>query len=134
MTYIIYEIFYVSHCAACFRSLACITSFNKIGVISVVTITTRTMAGKSESDISPACSPFCATINATSPLEIIPTPMVKESIFENPHIFAPNPQPIILESMATSKSAMVKNISSVDISVTTVLIPMLAKKIGVKNM
>lgn len=104
-----------------------------MGVINVVTITTSTIAGKSESEINPACSPFCATIKATSPLEIIPTPMVRESILEKPHSFAPNPQPMILDSMATTKSAMVKKINSVDMFVTTVLIPILAKKIGVKN-
>ena len=55
------------------------TSLSNTGVISVVTITRATIAGKREASTSPACSPFGATIRATSPREIMPTPIRRDS-------------------------------------------------------
>ena len=48
--------------------------FNTIGVITVVAITTITIGGNMDASMSPISYPFCATIKATSPLDIIPTP------------------------------------------------------------
>ena len=47
---------------------------NYEATLSVVAITTITIGGNMDASMSPISYPFCATIKATSPLDIIPTP------------------------------------------------------------
>ncbi len=57
------------------RDCGCVlkVNFSKIGVMMVVMITTITTGPKKLDPKSPTCVPLLATINATSPREIIPT-------------------------------------------------------------
>ena len=106
------------------------SSFNKIGVKSVVNITTITIAGKRFSSNSPALAPFCATIKETSPLAIIPVPIAKAVKLLNLQSLAPIKQPIIFVKIATIKSTTAKTIIFTVIPCILVFIPMLAKNIG----
>ncbi len=77
-------------------------TFNIIGVAIDETIINKITDVKYTGVSSPAESPFCDTISATSPLVIIPTPIFKESKLLNLHSRAVIPQPIILDTKPTS--------------------------------
>ena len=55
----------------------------------------------------PSSSPFWATIKATSPRFIIPTPILRESLPEKWHRRAIPPQPTTLDSRPTTRKARV---------------------------
>ena len=107
-------------------------SLSKIGVIIVVTTTTITTGPKRSSEISPLAAPLLATIRATSPLEIIPTPICKLSLGEYLQSNAPNPQPITLVNIAIIPRITVNIIKVAVISFNSTLKPMLAKNNGDK--
>ena len=79
---------------------------------------------------SPAVSPFCATISATSPLVIMPTPILSESMPLNLHRRAISPQPTIFEINPTATNAMEKARILIFTLSTLVFSPILAKKTG----
>ena len=81
----------------------------------------------------PTDKPFCATISATSPRVIIPTPIWRQLIPLNPHIFPMKPHPIILVTSATSTNAMENQNSPMSILLISVFRPILAKKIGANS-
>ena len=82
--------------------------------------------------IRPAESPFCDTINATSPRVIIPTPIFKQSAPRKRHAFAIRPQPIILQINATSTKQTEKDkIDRLKFEMS-VFRPILAKNSGPK--
>lgn len=83
---------------------------------------------------SPAVSPFCATISATSPLVIMPTPILNESMPLNLHRRAVRPQPIILEIKPTATNAMEKTRILMFTLSTLVFSPILAKNTGPNSM
>ena len=70
----------------------------------VVAITTKITGGNRNADISPIAYPFWDTINATFPLETMPTPTWTDSLAENPHSLAPKPHPTILVNTATNSN------------------------------
>ena len=105
-----------------------ICNFNNIGVSIVVPITTNTMAGKSWREMSPIWAPFCATIKATSPLDIIPIPTDNASLFSYLQSFAPKPHPITLDNTAPMSKIKEKVNTMEDIPATSVFIPIPAKK------
>ena len=76
--------------------------------------------------------PFCATISATSPRVIIPTPTFRESSQLKRQIFAARPQPMILVINATTTKQTQKSKISGVRPLISVLRPMEAKKIGAK--
>ena len=55
--------------------------------------------------ISPTASPFCDTMRATSPLVIIPTPILSVSLPLKPNALPARPQPTIFESIPVSTNA-----------------------------
>lgn len=80
----------------------------------------------------PTDNPFCATISATSPRVIIPTPIFKLSGNENLQALAIRPQPMIFVTSATrTKAAENKRMEPFKWS-TLVLKPMLVKNTGPK--
>ena len=78
--------------------------------------------------------PLLATMRATSPLEIMPTPIWTHSRLVYRHSLAPRPQPMILETMAHSSRSTEKRTMERDMSGKTTLAPMLAKKQGERSM
>ena len=87
---------------------------------------------KYSAPIIPTDSPFCATIKATSPLVIIPTPIFNASGPLNLQILAIRPQPMILHSNATTTNPIEKSTNSPFRWSKLVFNPILAKKIGPK--
>ena len=81
---------------------------------------------------NPTLSPFCATIRATSPLVIMPTPIFRESALLKRHTLAMMPQPTILVISPTSTKHTAKSRIDIFISPIFVFNPMLTKKIGPK--
>ena len=79
---------------------------------------------------SPTASPFCDTIRATSPLVIIPTPILIACFGEYRSNIAIREQPIILEKSATATNASENQRIFQFISLMSVFKPMDAKKIG----
>ena len=79
---------------------------------------------------SPTDSPFCATISATSPLVIIPTPILTHSIPLKPQSQDISPQPIILATSPTRTKHTEKSRRELVILFKLVLSPMLAKNTG----
>ena len=84
-------------------------------------------------DIRPTLRPFCATISATSPLVIIPTPILRQSIPLNPHNLDIIPHPIILETSAIITNAIENTISAESTPSIFVFNPILAKNTGPKS-
>ena len=91
------------------------------------------MTGVKKSDVrSPTARPFCAVISATSPLFIIPVPMIRDSCRSNPSILAQPPHPITFPIRATSVKQMLKRMSLTPIEPKLVFSPIPAKKTGAK--
>ena len=84
--------------------------------------------------IRPTARPAFAVIRATSPLVIMPTPILRESLKLNLQSFATAPQPTILARHATATNAIEKNKSFKFIDAKETLRPMPAKKIGANTM
>ena len=77
--------------------------------------------------------PFWATIRATSPRVIMPTPTLRESPQLNLQTLAASPQPMILVIRATTtKHTLNSRISGVR-PLISVFRPMLAKKMGANS-
>ena len=84
--------------------------------------------------IMPSLSPLCATIKATSPRVIMPTPILSVSLPLKPQSLDIAPQPMIFVDSATSTNAAENSTMSHVMPLTSVLRPILAKKIGPKIM
>ena len=82
---------------------------------------------------SPTARPFWDTINATSPLVIIPIPIFNESIVLKRHKRDTIPHPIIFVINATITKPIENNKMSPFILSMLVLRPILAKKTGPNN-
>ena len=82
----------------------------------------------------PTARPALAVIRATSPLVIMPTPILIESLKLNLQSFAVAPQPMTFARQATATKASEKNSSFKFIDAKETLRPMPAKKIGAKTM
>ena len=88
---------------------------------------------KKTESTTPTPRPFWATMRATSPRVIMPTPTLRESPQLNRQSFAARPQPMILVSRATiTKQALNSRMVGVR-PLMSVLRPMLAKKTGAKR-
>ena len=97
--------------------------------------TIRRMIDVKKSEVSrPAESPFWAVMRATSPLDIIPMPILRESFLLNPRSFALPPQPITLATSATSVKRILKTSSFAFIAPKLVLSPIPVKNSGAKTM
>ena len=80
--------------------------------------------------IIPAARHFWATIRATSPRVIIPTPIFKESGQLKRQTLAISPHPIIFVRRATTTNATLNNRNLVSMAEKVVLSPIPTKKIG----
>ena len=98
--------------------------------MTVVITTIITIGPKRLLLISPRFSPLSATISATSPRDIMPTPICRASLLEYLHSFAPSPQPNTFVIIATTSRTTANSIIIGVISVSVTLRPMLAKKMG----
>lgn len=78
----------------------------------------------------PLASPIFIIIKATSPLDIIPTPILEESRESNPKIFDVIKQAINLLNAAPINNIIVKIIIVLLKDESVVCIPILAKNIG----
>ena len=96
------------------------------------TIIRKITAVKYIGEIIPTERPFCETINATSPLVIIPTPILKLSFMLNLHNLAMIPHPMIFVINATSTK--LRENRRIVPSILSILVfkPILAKKTGPK--
>ena len=103
-----------------------------IGVAMEDTMISRMTDVKYTESIIPSLSPLCATISATSPRVIMPTPMRRVSLPLKPHRRDTAPQPMIFVTSATATNASENSTRSQPIPSILVLSPMLAKKIGAK--
>lgn len=102
--------------------------------VSIAAQTTMMITGpKKAGGMSPIAMPLLATINATSPRQAMPKPTCTHWRLVNPQSFAPSPQPISLETTATSTIITAKSTIAASILGSTTLMPMLAKKIGVSS-
>ena len=108
--------------------------FSMIGVKIEDTMIRKITDVKYTGVSSPAVRPFCATIRATSPRVIIPTPIFSESRPLNLQRRAISPQPIIFETSPTATNAMEKARIPILTLSTFVFNPMLAKKTGPNSM
>ena len=102
-------------------------TFNIIGVRIEDTIIKRMTDVKYTGVSRPADNPFCATISATSPRVIIPTPIFKESNPLNLQRRAISPHPIIFEMSPTATNAAEKSRIPILTLSTFVFRPILAK-------
>ena len=109
-------------------------SFKITGVKTEEQIIKRITAVKYSAVIIPAAKHFWVTIKATSPRVIMPTPIFRESLQLNLHIFAMRPQPIILEIKATRTKARQNNTNVALILSKVVFNPMPTKNVGAKIM
>lgn len=108
--------------------------FKIIGVDMDDTIIKKITDVKYTGVSKPTVNPFCATIRATSPRVIIPTPILRESIPLNLHRRAAIPQPTTFEISPTATNA-IENIKILIVTLSTfVFRPILAKKTGPNNM
>ena len=96
------------------------------------TIISRITEVKYCEPIMPSVSPRWATISATSPRVIMPTPTLSVSLPLKPHSLDMAPQPMILLTSATATNASENSRSSHVKPLISVLSPMDAKKIGPK--
>lgn len=108
--------------------------FNMIGVAIEDTMIRKITDVKYTGVSRPAVNPFCATISATSPLVIIPTPIFNESRTLNLQTRAISPQPTIFEISPTATKAMEKTRMLMLTLSTFVFKPILAKKTGPNSM
>lgn len=107
--------------------------FKMIGVDMDDTIIKKITDVKYTGVSKPAVNPFCATIRATSPRVIIPTPIFRESIPLNLHRRAAIPQPMTFEINPTTTNA-IENIRILIFTLSTLVFrPILAKKTGPNN-
>jgi len=82
---------------------------------------------------TPAARPFWATISATSPRVIIPTPTLRLSLQEKRQSLAARPQArILLPSATSTKQTLNSRISGVR-PLISVFRPMLAKNTGANS-
>ena len=84
--------------------------------------------------MSPTASPALAVIRATSPLVIMPTPILRESLKLNLQSLETAPQPMILARQATATNATENRSSLRFIEEKETLRPIPAKKMGAKTM
>ncbi len=108
--------------------------FNMIGVKIEETMIRKITDVKYTGVSRPAERPFCATISATSPRVIMPTPIFSESRTLNLQMRAISPQPMIFEISPTATNAMEKNRMLIFRLSTLVFRPILAKKTGPNSM
>lgn len=113
----------------CFSSRAK-RNFRAIGVTMDEIRISRITGVKYAELIIPQDNPFCATISATSPRVIIPTPTFRESSHLNRHTRAIKEQPMILHSNATSTKPTANSTKSPEMASSEVLSPILAKNTG----
>ena len=92
----------------------------------------RMTAVKYTGSTTPTSRPFWATISATSPRVIMPTPTLRESPQLKRQIFAARPQPMILVSSATMTKQMQNSKISGVRPLMSVFKPMEAKNTGAK--
>lgn len=95
----------------------------------VVTSTITTHAEKISFEMTPALRPVPATINPTSPREIIPTPTRSDCTLDNPHSLASDPHPSTFPAIATATIAAA-NMAWPPRSRALARRPMLMKKTG----
>ena len=107
--------------------------FKIIGVAIEDTIIKKITDVKYTGVSRPAVNPFCATIRATSPRVIIPTPILRESIPLNLQSRAVIPQPMIFEINPTATNAIENRRILIFTLSTFVFRPILAKKTGPNN-
>ena len=107
-------------------------NFKIIGVMTEELMMSKITAVKYSDEIIPTDRHFWATINATSPRVIIPTPIFKESDQLNRQSFAIKPQPIILVRRATITKQRLNNRNLPFIAEKVVFKPIPTKKIGAK--
>ena len=96
------------------------------------TIIKRITEVKYEDSIMPTAKPFCATISATSPRVIMPTPILSESPHPKRHSREVKPQPMILVISATATKHSENSTKFSEILSKLVFKPILAKKTGPK--
>lgn len=92
----------LQHYAPCRASSRAYIILSRIGVKTLEAIIKRITDVKYSDVKRPTDKPFCATINATSPRVIMPTPIFKLSENENLQSLAISPQPMIFASSATT--------------------------------
>ena len=99
----------------------------------VVAITTIKIGAKTVVLINPALNPLLATIKATSPLDTMPIPTCRDSLFVYLNNLHPSPQPIIFDITATMVRTRANNNTTTLILGRTTFKPILAKNMGAKN-
>lgn len=98
------------------------------------TIIRRITAVKYLDSIIPTERPFCATISATSPLVIMPTPIFRESTLLKRRSLDVRPHPITLVINAIATNRMQNKRSDADIWSMEVFSPILQKNMGANSM
>ena len=78
-----------------------------MGVETLETMISRITAVKYSGVRRPTDNPFCATIRATSPRVIMPTPIFRLSGKENLQAFAMSPQPMIFVIKTEDRKSVV---------------------------
>ena len=108
------------------------SAFSTSGVATLDTTISRMTAVKYTASTTPMARPFWATISATSPRVIMPTPTLRESPQLKRQSFAARPQPMILVISATMTKQMQNSRISGVRPLILVFRPMDAKKMGAK--